>query len=335
MRLRLCPEQGRSDTPFIACSLRACRDAVTEPLIPPPAAGVRDKEPAQITEQQAQPPNEPGAAAGLPSQMGTIKILALVLLVVALLVTAAALLSKSGVVQPGGPPPECRKSASLAVLRQEQAAPSANTLASSAGVLQLIVWGGKGKKAQLVFNDSHLLNLQDHKWRSVRQKAGLLLQGLRSMPGLRNIWKSSPSRQALHTDPARLPAARWKQLSVTDPDASSMVIFGGDGLDAGYNTSSNGHNYFSDAWQVSLDNGKARWQNLWNTGPPGEVVAAAMQIPCIAACYLTHTVLSFILCEIATLNASKAGQHACAPCFGQSACTSPGHFRQVCMPYLC
>ena len=276
--------------------MRACRDAVTEPLIPPPpAAEVESKEPAQISEQQPQPFSEPGAAAGLPSQTGTIRILALVLLVVALLVTAAALLSKSGVVQPGGPPPECRKSASLAVLRQEQAAPSANTLASSAGLLQLIVWGGKGKKAQLVFNDSHLLNLQDRKWRSVRQKAGLLLQGLRRLPGLRNIWKSSPSRQALQTDPARLPAARWKQLSLTDPDASSMVIFGGDGLNAGYNPSSNGHNYFNDAWQVSLDNGKARWQNLWNTGHPGEAVAPAMQIPCITARYLSHIGLNSLV----------------------------------------
>lgn len=270
MCLRWCPEPREVESgPLSASSLPACRDAVTEPLLPAPAAEVGTKEPTQNTEQQPQSFNEPGAASGLPSQTGTIKILALVLLVVALLVTAAALLSKSGVVQPGGPPPKCRKSASLAVLRQEEAAPSANTLASTPGLLQLIVWGGKGKKAELVFNDSHLLNLQDRKWRSVRQKAGLLLEGLGSMPGLRNIWKSSPSQQALHTDPAQLPAARWKQLSVTDPDASSMLVFGGDGLDAGYKTSSNGHNYFNDAWQVSLDNGKARWQNLWNTGPSG------------------------------------------------------------------
>ena len=305
MSLRLCPEQGTSGSRLSSDSLAACRDAVTEPLIPPPAGGVGTKEPAQTTVQQPSPSNESDAAA-LPSQMGTIKILALVLLVVALLVTAAALLSKSGVVQPGGPPPECRKSASLSVLRQEQAAPSANPLASNAGLLQLIVWGGKGKKAQLVFADSHLLNLQDHKWRLVRQKAGLLLQRLHSMPGLRNIWKSSPSRQALHTDPARLPAARWKQLSVTDPDASSMVIFGGDGLDAGNTTSSNGHNYFNDAWQVSLDNGKARWQNLWNTGPPGMAVAVSVvQMQWMAACYLSHTVFQSIVSGTAVLNLSK------------------------------
>ena len=275
---------------------------MTESLIPP---AVETKEPAQTTEQQLQPSDEPGTADGLPSQMGTVKILALVLLVVALLVTAAALLSKSGVVQPGGPPPECRKSASLAVLRQEQAAPSANTLTSNAGLLQLIVWGGKGKKAQLVFDDLHLLNLQDRKWRSVRQKAGLLLQGLRSMPGLRNIWKSSPSRRALHTDPARLPAARWKQLSATDSDASSMVIFGGDGLDAGYNPSSNGHNYFNDAWQVSLDNGKARWQSLWNTGPPGDAAAAAMHAYIIHTSLLHELCCCSSLCGTAVLNATR------------------------------
>ena len=239
-----------------------CRDNVTEPLIPSAAETVPGI-PARETEQRSQP-DEPGSV--LPSQTGTIKILALLLVVVALLVTAAALLSKSGVVQPGGPPPKCRKSASLAVLRQEQAAPSANTLASDAGLLQLIIWGGKGKKAGLVFDDSHLLNLQDRKWRRVRQKAGLLLESLGS---LHQIWKSLPSRKALHTDPARLPAARWKQLSVTDSGSSSMVVFGGDGLDAGFNTHANGHNYFNDAWQVSLDNGKARWQNLWNTGLPG------------------------------------------------------------------
>ena len=299
--LRLCSEQGWSGSQLSMRSLHACRDAVTEPLIP---AEVETKEPPRHTEQQSQSSNEPDPAAGLPSQTGTIKILALVLLVVALLVTAAALLSKSGVVQPGGPPPECRKSASLAVLRPEQAAPSANTLASSAGLLELIVWGGKGKKAQLVFDDSHLLNLQDRKWRSVRQKAGLLLQGLRGMPGLRNIWKSSPSRQALHTDSARLPAARWKQLSVTDPDASSMVIFGGDGLDAGYKTFSNGHDYFNDAWQVSLDNGKARWQNLWNTGRPGDARTACMLTWCIPACYLTQYCFWSVMRGTPVLNAS-------------------------------
>ncbi|KAL3159814.1 hypothetical protein ABBQ38_010219 [Trebouxia sp. C0009 RCD-2024] len=235
-------------------------DNVTEPLIPS-TADTASGTPARATEHQSQP-DEPESV--LPNQTGTIKILALLLVVVALLVTAAALLSKSGVVQPGGPPPKCRKSASLAVLRQEQAAHSANTLASNAGLLQLIVWGGKGKKAGLVFDDSHLLNLQDRKWRRVRQKAGLL----ENLGSLHQIWKSSPSRKALHTDSAHLPAARWKQLSMTDSDSSSMVMFGGDGLDAGYNTHGNGHNYFNDAWQVILDTGKARWQNLWNTGLP-------------------------------------------------------------------
>lgn len=262
---------------------RVCRDNVTDPLIPSTVA-CASQAPAQPIEQPSQS-DEPGS--GLPSQTGTIKILALLLLVVALLVTAAALLSKSGVVQPGGPPPKCRKSASLAVLRQEQAAPSANTLASNAELLQLIVWGGKGKKAGLVFDDSHLLNLQDRKWRSVRQKSGLLLQSLGS---LHHIWKASRSRKALDTNSARLPAARWKQLSVTDSSSSSMVIFGGDGLDAGYNTHDNGHNYFNDAWQVSLDNGKARWQNLCNTGSPGDAVKAVAehvmycQLACLVQC---------------------------------------------------
>ncbi|KAL3157801.1 hypothetical protein ABBQ32_012224 [Trebouxia sp. C0010 RCD-2024] len=100
----------------------------------------------------------------------------------------------------------------------------------------------------------------------MRQKAGLLLESLGS---LHQIWRSSSSRKALQTDSTRLPAARWKQLSVTDSDSSSMVMFGGDGLDAGFDTHRNGHNYFNDAWQVSLDTGKARWQNLWNTGLPG------------------------------------------------------------------
>ena len=212
------------------------------------------------------------------------------LVVVAVLVTIAALVSRSGVVQIGGPPPECRKSASLAVLRQEQAAHSSN-----AGLLQLIVWGGKGKKAGLVFDDSHVLNLQNRKWHSVHQKAGLLLNSLRTMPGLRNIWKSSTSQQLLQTDPARLPSARWKQLSVTDPTSSSMVVFGGDGIirdqnrstsrhsylnanSDGYDASGNGHNYFNDAWQVRLYRGKARWQQLWNTETNGNTKIAALLV---------------------------------------------------------
>ena len=259
---------------------RQCRRQLSEPLV----AKGETQDAAQIAERHDE--HAPTASASpLPSQAGTIKILAAVLVVVALLVTGAALLSKSGVVQPGGPPPVCRKSASLAVLRQEQAAPSSN-----AALLQLIVWGGKGKKAGLVFADSHLLNLQDHKWHSVQQKAGLLLNSLRRMPGLRSIWESSEDPQALNTDPSRLPAARWKQLSVTDLSSSSMIMFGGDGTDPDdiqarhsnaadttdvNDSSGNSHDYFNDAWQVSLVRGKARWQKLWNTDPDGNHVKPA------------------------------------------------------------
>ena len=81
-----------------------------------------------------------------------------------------------------------------------------------------------------------------------------------------------------------------------------MVMFGGDGLDdpdddddddddsndpdhddddqddadngqnslvANNSTAGNGHNYFNDAWTVGLYNGKARWQELWNTDAKG------------------------------------------------------------------
>ena len=288
------------------CPCIGCRRELTEPLVH--SAG--HEESTQPTEQ----PNQPTApdATALPSQTGTIKILALVLVVVALLVTVAALVSKSGVVQIGGPPPECRKSASLAVLRQQQAAQS-----SSAGLLQLIVWGGKGKKAGLVFDNSHVLNLQDRKWHSVHQRAGLLLSSLRTLPRLRNIWKSSASQQLLQTDPARLPTGRWKQLSVTDPSSSSMVIFGGDGLNtdqnsftsrhdyltdtsAGYDASSNGHNYFNDAWQVKLIRGKARWQQLWNTEPNGNALRAAVHVHCIADC-VSPVCITLHSSEIATV----------------------------------
>ena len=83
----------------------AHRSPVTEPLLQPPDPV---NEHAQPSEQAPLQPVQSESAAPLPSQTGTLKVLALVLLAVAVLVGAAALLSNSGVVQPGGPPPECR-----------------------------------------------------------------------------------------------------------------------------------------------------------------------------------------------------------------------------------
>ncbi|DBA73141.1 TPA: hypothetical protein ACH3X2_010076 [Trebouxia sp. C0005] len=243
----------------------AHRSPVREPLLqqPPPV-----NEHAQPSEQPPSQLVQPESAAPLPSQTGTLKVLALVLLAVAILVGAAALLSNSGVVQPGGPPPECRKSAALTVLRQEHIAAYSNEAAGT-DRLQLIIWGGKGKRAELVFDDTHVMNLQDQKWHAVQQAGGFVKQVIIQFPGLRNVWKTAPKQDSLQDLPAELPASRWKQVTSTDRISNSMIMFGGDGVHSEGSNTGNTHTYLNDAWQLSLQHGKAKWQKLWSTGSDG------------------------------------------------------------------
>ncbi|DBB10023.1 TPA: hypothetical protein ACH3X3_001610 [Trebouxia sp. C0006] len=238
---------------------------VTEPLLQQPDPVI---EHAQPSEQTPSEPVQSESAAPLPSQTGTLKVLALVLLAVAILVGAAALLSNSGVVQPGGPPPVCRKSAALAVLRQEDVTTYAYQ-AAGADKLQLIIWGGKGKRAEVVFDDTHIMNLKDRKWHAIEQTGGFVKQVVNHIPGLRNIWKTAPTQDSLQGLPAQLPASRWKQVTSTDSISNNMIMFGGDGMDSDGSNTGNGHVYLNDAWQLSLDNGKAKWQELWNTSSNG------------------------------------------------------------------
>jgi len=249
----------------------AHRSPVTEPLITQPDP---ETEHAQPSEQPPSQPAQSESAAPLPSQTGTLKVLALVLLIVAVLVGAAALLSNSGVVQPGGPPPECRKSAALTVLRQEDVA-AYSYKAAGTGILQLIIWGGKGKRAELVFDDTHVMSLKHRKWHAIQQTGGFVKQVVMQIPGLRNIWKTAPKQDSLQTLTAQLPASRWKQVTFTDSISNSMFMFGGDGMDSNGSNTGNGHVYLNDAWQLSLEDGKAKWQELWNTGSDGEFTAAA------------------------------------------------------------
>ncbi len=249
----------------------AHRSPVTEPLLQQPDP---ENEHAQPSEQPPSQPVQPESAAPLPSQTGTLKVLALVLLAVAVLVGAAALLSNSGVVQPGGPPPECRKSAALTVLRQEDVA-DYSYKAAGTDRLQLIIWGGKGKRAELVFDDTHVMNLQDQKWHAIQQTGGFVKQVIIQIPGLRNIWKTASKQDSLQDLPAQLPASRWKQVTSTDSISNSMIMFGGDGMGSEGSNTGNAHTYLNDAWQLSLENGKAKWQELWNTGSNGESLAVA------------------------------------------------------------
>ncbi len=249
----------------------AHRSPVTESLLQQPAPV---NEHAQPSEQTPLEPVQSETAAPLPSQTGTLKVLALLLLVVAILVGAAALLSNSGVVQPGGPPPECRKSAALTVLRQEDPAAYSYT-AAGADILQLIIWGGKGKRAELVFDDTHIMNLKDKQWHAIEQTGGFVKQVVNHIPGLRNIWKTVPKQGSLQDLPAQLPASRWKQVTSTDSISNNMVMFGGDGMDSDGSNTGNAHAYLNDAWQLSLANGKAKWQELWNSGSNGESLAEA------------------------------------------------------------
>lgn len=256
---------------------------MTEPLLTQPEPSVEEPvQPAhaQPSDQTARQPARSEPSAALPRQTDTLKILAVVLLVVALLVGAAALLSKSGIAQPGGPPPQCRKSAALAVLRQEDT--TANALqAANAGMLQLIIWGGKGKQAELVYDDAHVMNLQDRKWHAVQQTSGSMVHSLRQLPGIRNIWKSSLSpglvpvhQETFQDTPGQLPPSRWKQVTASDAASNSMVMFGGDSMEGDDSNTDNGHGYLNDAWQLSLQDGKATWQELWNTHSDGECIPA-------------------------------------------------------------
>ena len=264
-----------------------CRSTTSEPLLPPADPAAEPSEQPQSSERPTALLACPESETSLPSQTGTLKILALVLFVVALLVGAAALSSRSGVVQQSGPPPACRKSAAMAVLLHEDSLSKSPLQSTNAGILDLLVWGGKGKRAELVFDDAHVMNLQDCKWHSVKQKAFLAIERWQDMPGLRNLWKSTSSKHIPEITTSRLPESRWKQLTVTDDDSSSMIMFGGDGMDANINTTGNGHNYFNDAWQLTLHKGKARWQELWNTGPDGTFIAT-VYLSSYAACIFLY-----------------------------------------------
>ena len=284
---------------------------MTQPLLPEAEPAASNRAHAQPDASQATQRPRVEQAAQPPIQTGTLRLLGLVLVVVILLVAGAALLSRSGVVYSDGPPPQCRKSAALAVLRQAEF--SRNPLQQAASDnLQLLIWGGRGKKSDNALDDLHVLNVQDRKWHAIKQKAGHVSgESSGSMLGLRNIAKSGSSQHAVETiatsqhaveaTESQLPEARWKQLSATDPGSNTMVMFGGDGLDdpddddddddhdddpdhdddqddsnnsqnslvVNNSTSGNGHNYFNDAWTVGLNNGKARWQELWNTVAKG------------------------------------------------------------------
>ena len=289
-----------------------CRSEATQPLLPEAEPAASNRAHAQPVAPQATQRPYSEQAAQPPVQTGTLRLLGLVLVVVILLVAGAALLSRSGVVYSDGPPPQCRKSAALAVLRQAEF--STNRLQEAdSGNLQLLIWGGRGKKSDNALDDLHVLNLQDRKWHAIKQKAGhVSADNPNSQLGLRNIAKSASSQHAVETiassqhaveaTESQLPEARWKQLSATDPGSNTMVMFGGDGLDdpdddddddddsndpdhddddqddadngqnslvANNSTAGNGHNYFNDAWTVGLYNGKARWQELWNTDAKG------------------------------------------------------------------
>ena len=266
-----CPEYLQVVLGTNLAMMYAHRLPVTEPLLQQPDPVIEHAQPSEQTPLQ---PVQSESAAPLPSQTGTLKVLALVLLIVAVLVGAAALLSNSGVVQPGGPPPECRKSAALTVLRQEDVA-AYSYKAAGTGILQLIIWGGKGKRAELVFDDTHVMSLKHRKWHAIQQTGGFVKQVVMQIPGLRNIWKTAPKQDSLQTLTAQLPASRWKQVTSTDSISNNMIMFGGDGMDSDGSNTGNGHAYLSDAWQLSLANGKAKWQELWNTGSNGESSAVA------------------------------------------------------------
>ncbi|DBA86214.1 hypothetical protein WJX77_007436 [Trebouxia sp. C0004] len=241
------------------------RSLVAEPLITQPDPVV---EQAQPSEQPPSQPAQPESTAPLPSQTGTLKVLALVLLAVAVLVGAAALLSNSGVVQPSGPPPECRKSAALAIFRQEDVAAYSHKAAGTS-ILQLTIWGGKGKRAELVFDDAHVMNLKDRKWHAIQQTGGFVKQVVLQIPGLRNLWETAPKQDPIQDLPVQLPTSRWKQVTCTDSISNSMIMFGGDGMDSDGSNTGNGHTYLNDAWQLRLEDGKVKWQELWNAGSDG------------------------------------------------------------------
>ena len=284
-----CPEYLQVVLGTNLAMMYAHRLPVTEPLLQQPDPVI---EHAQPSEQTPSEPVQSESAAPLPSQTGTLKVLALVLLAVAILVGAAALLSNSGVGQPGGPPPVCRKSAALAVLRQEDVTTYAYQ-AAGADKLQLIIWGGKGKRAEVVFDDTHIMNLKDRKWHAIEQTGGFVKQVVNHIPGLRNIWKTAPTQDSLQGLPAQLPASRWKQVTSTDSISNNMIMFGGDGMDSDGSNTGNGHVYLNDAWQLSLDNGKAKWQELWNTSSNGEYLAIArwamLLMPFTCACIVQNT----------------------------------------------
>ena len=179
--------------------------------------------------------------------------------------------------------PSCRKSSALSVL--ELPAPTSSP--------SVVVWGGKGPHgADDMLNGLFAFDLEARKWQALRgnvletastqqlqQPANTLQQNASSSPPVGNLTRSG------------LPSPRWKELTATLPEASSMLLFAGD------NVESSGEVFENDVWMLRpMGEGQNMVNMLWQQGSMQGGQSGGLLLGC-RACTATHAAWdSAVLC---------------------------------------
>lgn len=132
--------------------------------------------------------------------------------------------------------PSCRKSSALSVL--ELSAP-----ASSPSV---VVWGGKGPHgADDMLDGLFAFDLEARKWQAVQGNV-LAAASTRQLqqPATTSQQHAPSSLPAFNLTRSGLPSPRWKELTATLPDVSSMLLFAGDDVESSREV------YKNDVWML-------------------------------------------------------------------------------------
>ena len=135
-----------------------------------------------------------------------------------------------------GPQPSCRKSSALSVLEL----PAPTSLPS------VVVWSGKGPHgADDMLDGLFAFDLQARKWQALQDDvlAGGSTQQLQQ-PATTLQQHASSSPPAGNLTRSGLPSPRWKELTATLPEASSMLLFAGDDVESSREV------YKNDVWML-------------------------------------------------------------------------------------
>ena len=138
--------------------------------------------------------------------------------------------------------PSCRKSSAFSVL--ELPAPTSSPSA--------VVWGGKGPHgADDMLDGLFAFDLEARKWQVLQ---GDVLAAASTQQLQQHASGSSPAGNLTGSG---LPSPRWKELTATLPEASSMLLFAGDDVESSREV------YKNDVWMLRPE-GDAQGQNMVN-----------------------------------------------------------------------